>query len=86
MNKTNLSSQQTHCPLCAFALEDGFIQSGQEIIWTKKLRCLHVVGRQTNNQRIIAPMSFIKSPHAPALYCPNCHIVITSAADFDNAA
>ena len=70
------------CPYCNKEMEEGIIQSPQEISWKKGIK-RHVVGRAQFHEGsvVLSELSFMKGSAVKAFLCRICMKVIIDYSD-----
>ena len=70
------------CPFCNNSMEEGIIQSSQELSWKKGLK-RPIFGRAGfhDDSIVLSKLSIMKGSAVKALLCRNCMKVIIDCAD-----
>ncbi len=70
------------CPYCNYLMEEGIIQSSQEISWKKGIR-RPIFGRAGfyDDSLVLSKLSLIKGSAVKAYLCRKCMKVIIDCAD-----
>ena len=70
------------CPYCNNGMEEGIIQSSQELSWKKGLK-RPIFGRAGfhDDSIVLSKLSIMKGSAVKALLCRNCMKVIIDCAD-----
>ena len=69
------------CPICNQEMQQGFVQSGTVILWTKKI---HKVSLLHKDGDVLLLKSFLKPSAVPASICKECKKIIMDYSETED--
>jgi hypothetical protein len=69
-----------NCPKCNTEMEQGYLRTGQRLLWSLKKRG-SILG--INSELVLFPHHLLFGTAASTHRCPNCKILLTQYSDED---
>ena len=67
-----------NCPFCSREMEQGFVQSGTRILWTKRI---HKISLLPKDGDVLLLKSVLKPSAIPARICKDCKTIMMDYAE-----